>query len=249
MYNQIAHYYDLSHASLTADFDYLLTLAAQTQGELLELGCGTGRLLLPLAQAGYAITGVDSSSAMLAIARQKLAEEATAVQERVTLLESDMGTFGGNGRFSLALIPYNTLMHLTESQITAVLRHLRPRLQGTLFIDVANPFIVAQTPNDRFLTLEQLFTDPATGHTVAQQASNWLDEAEQQLQVTWLYDATPPQGGPIHRTIAQTTYHYYYPHQLEIALQDAGFRLLHLLGDYDQTPFDEDSERLLILAK
>src|SRR5690242_5009291 len=58
-------------------------------GTVLEIGCGTGRLTLPLARAGHVVTGVDLSPAMLARARSKLAAEPPEVRARVTLLEAD----------------------------------------------------------------------------------------------------------------------------------------------------------------
>lgn len=251
MYDQIARYYDLTHADLTADIDTILTLARQADGPVLELGCGSGRLLLPLARAGHMVTGVDNSAAMLALARIALQKEPLAVQNRVTLRQADMARLElDNGRFTLALIPYNTFLHLDSAQKTAALQQVKKHLvgNGRLFIDLINPFAMAATPNDHAISLENSFTDPETGHTVLQMASSHLDEARQQLQITWIYDATPPGGGPVHRIIATADYHYLFPHQIELLLRETGFRLIHLAGDYDQSPFDEESERLLVTA-
>ena len=74
-YDAIARYYDLSHQSLVEDIPFLLRVAAETGGPALELGCGSGRLLVPLARAGYAVTGVDNSPEMLARAELRLAGE------------------------------------------------------------------------------------------------------------------------------------------------------------------------------
>ena len=104
MYDLIAPYYDLTHAQLTADLGFVLSLASQAGGKVLELGCGTGRLLLPLARAGFTITGLDSSEAMLALAQQKLAQESEVIRGRVTLVSGDMADLSGCGRdFALVL--------------------------------------------------------------------------------------------------------------------------------------------------
>ena len=252
MYDTIAHYYDVTHADLREDIPFVLGLAAEAGGAVLELGCGSGRLLLPLARAGVAVTGVDNSARMVARARARVAGEATAVQSLITLVEGDMAalTLPETARFALAIVPYNTLLHLTPERTAALLRGVKGVLgeNGRLFIDLINPAAIANTPDDATLTLENCFTDPESGHTVLQLAANRLDEAEQTLHVTWIYDATPPGGGPIHRTITQGEYHYLYPHQLELLLQEAGFRLLTLAGDYDRSPYAEDSPRLLLLA-
>jgi SAM-dependent methyltransferase len=253
MYEKIARYYDLSHATLTADIGFVLTLASQANGPILELGCGTGRLLLPLARAGYTVTGLDNSPAMLAYAQRHLGHETEAVQHRVTLVEADMTTFtlaGQESHFALAILPYNTLMHLEPGQAPAVFQRIGRylRADGRLFIDLTNPFTVAQTVNDGALSLENSLVEPETGDIVLQMASNWLDDKEQVLRITWIYDTTPPTGGLIHRTVVQAAYHYLYPHQLELFLADAGFTLESLSGNYNQAPFSEESERMLILA-
>jgi ubiquinone/menaquinone biosynthesis C-methylase UbiE len=261
MYDQIAHYYDLTHADLTEDIDFILDLARQSNGPILELGCGSGRLLLPLARAEFTVTGVDNSMAMLARARAALQQEPQAVQNRVTLLQADMAQMElDNGRFALTIIPYNTFMHLDSAQKTAALKRVRRLMRGNgrsgngrLFIDLINPFAIADTPDDQDLVLENSFTDPQTGQFIQQLARNHLNEATQCLQITWVYDVSPtgeplPGDNPVQRTTVQTDYHYLFPHQIDLLLQETGFRLTDLSGDYDGSIFDEESERLLITA-
>ena len=260
MYNKIAHYYDLTHADLTEDIDYILELVGKTAVStssrqavsILELGCGSGRLLLPLARAGYQITGIDTATAMLARAQTQLNAESPAVQQRTTLLEADMTQFTAPvNSFDWAIMPYNTFMHLEPTQMGITLKKIAQSLRknGRLIIDLINPTALATTPNDRLLTLENTFTDPENGHIVVQQSSSELDEINQTLHITWLYDASPPEGGAIHRTVAQAAYHYLYPHQLELLLHDAGLRLLAITGSYDDDPYTEESDRLLILVE
>lgn len=252
MYNKIAHYYDLTHADLTEDIDYILTLVGKTAVSIIELGCGSGRLLLPLARAGHHLTGIDNSEAMLARARVQIATETDAVQQRITLIEADMTQIvTESASFDWAIMPYNTFMHLEPVQMSVALKKIARSLgvNGRLLIDLINPTAIASTPNDRLLTLENTFVDPENGRIVVQQSSSQLDEEKQTLHITWLYDASPPEGGAIHRTIAQAAYHYRYPHQLELLLHEAGFALLTISGDYDDSPYTEESERLLIVAR
>jgi len=152
--------------------------------------------------------------------------------------------------FGLIIIPYNTLLHLDTAQVVAALRQTRSYLgkNGRLFIDLANPVDLANTPEDALLSLENVLTDPETGELIVHLASNRLDTAVQTLHITWIYDVSAPDGGPVHRTVAQATYHYRYPHQLELLLQEAGYKLLHLWGNYDKSPYDEAGNRLLVLA-
>jgi SAM-dependent methyltransferase len=249
MYDQIARFYDLTHADLMDDIDFILNLAREAAGPILELGCGSGRLLLPLARAGFTITGMDNSAAMLARARAALQAEPLEVQARVTLLEADMTKLDvGNGRYPLILIPYNTFMHLDSVQKTAVLRRVKKYVTDRLFIDLINPFAVAATPDDDAPILENSLTDPQTGHTIQQMAQNQLDEDAQCLHITWIYEPIAPDNSPVQRTAVQADYHYLFPHQIDLLLQETGFRLTDISGDYDRSIFDEESERLLITA-
>ncbi len=252
MYDQIARFYDLTHANLTDDIPLLLKLAAGSDGPLLELGCGSGRLLLPLAQAGHTVTGLDLSAEMLARARARVGQLASGVQNRIILHQADMTDFAlpDAPQFGLAIVPYNTLFHLETAQVLAMLRRVKKVLggNGRLFIDIANPTHIANTPEDSLLSLENVLTDPETGELIVHLASNRLDTANQTLHITWIYDVSAPAGGPVQRTVAKGAYHYRYPHQLELLLQEAGYKLLHLWGDYDQSPYDETSDRLIVLA-
>lgn len=254
MYNEIARYYDLSHADLDNDVALVQSLAQEARGPALEVGCGTGRLLLPLARFTPVI-GLDNSAAMLALARDKVRALPTHQQDNVTLLEADMADFElsawAQGNVGLALISYNTFMHLETAAALQALAQIHQALaeNGRLFIDLANPFAIANTPDDPTLTLERTFLDPEQNQLVLQFASNQIDTDNQLLHVTWIYDATPPEGGPLHRTVAQMAYHYRLPHQIEMMLQESGFRLQQFAGDYDLSLFDEESSRLLVLAQ
>src|SRR5919107_2851644 len=86
-YAQLPELYDLEHAEFTEDIDLFLRLAEVVGDPILELGCGTGRVLGPLAAAGNRITGVDRSGPMLDRARSMLNAHAGALSERVTLIE------------------------------------------------------------------------------------------------------------------------------------------------------------------
>ena len=88
-------------------------MAAQALGgPLLELGCGTGRLTLPLARAGHRIVGIDTAPHMLARCRTKLEAEPGPVRDRVTLVEADMTSFDLNEGFAQIHCPFGSFHHL-----------------------------------------------------------------------------------------------------------------------------------------
>lgn len=250
-YSLIAPYYDLLHAGLTQDIGFALSLAARHPGRLLELGCGTGRLLLPLARAGHPILGLDNSLPMLELARRKLGAEPPAVQGRAGLAAADMTASAlAPAAFSLALVAYNTFLHLDRTAARAALRAISRQLQpgGRLLLDLANPYAVLQTPEDQLLSAEKIVTDHETGNVIVVMAANRLRPEDQELDISWLYDVSPVVGGPVARTVVQVTYHYYFPHEVELLLEQAGLQLEALYGNYNQSAFSEAAERLLVVA-
>jgi SAM-dependent methyltransferase len=252
MYQEIARYYDLLHGQLTEDIHFVAELAQETTGPVLELGCGTGRLLLPLARLGHRVVGVDNSEAMLAIAREKVAGESTVVQARVALQQGDVGDVRLDDRFGLALTAYNMVMHLAPADLTACLIGLRRRLKpgGALFIDVDNPAVTHDPGQDGLLLLERAVHDAERDEMVVLSVSSVGDGARQTRETIWLVDVSPCGGGPLKRMVARTTLHYYFAHQLAQQLEQAGFALLGQYGDYDKRPYQaDDSERLLLLAR
>lgn len=250
MYDRIARFYDLSHDRLTADIQFLRDLASASGDPILELGCGSGRLLLPLARSGFAITGVDNSAEMLARASVRLANEPPEIRDRVRLIPADMATLrlsADGGRFGLAFFGYNTFMHLDETQAGRVMRQLKPLLPpGSFFyIDVDNPLALAAAGDDPDFSLEEELYDPRTGETVRQYTAYETVPGHQAVDVTWVYEVATTGNNPIK---SRFRYHYLYPHQIDLMLGLVGLRLQALYGDYNRTPFHEDSDRLLVVA-
>src|SRR5438105_5152365 len=109
-YDRIAPFYDIEHAHFQEDVDLYLNFAELRGGPLLELACGSGRLLLPLAQAGYEVTGVDTSARMLDLARQRL--EAEGVISRCELVQQDMCALSLGKKFPMAFIALGSFGHI-----------------------------------------------------------------------------------------------------------------------------------------
>jgi SAM-dependent methyltransferase len=253
-YDHIARYYDLTHDHLTDDVPFMLAQAAEAGGPALEIGCGSGRLLVPLARAGYAVTGVDRSGEMLARAEARLAALPAEARARARLLRADARTLAlpAGEDYAFILFGYNTFMHLDEAAAGATLKRLRPLLRPSvrLLIDVANPMLLSQAADDPDFVLEDTLLDPAHGETVRHYTAYESIPGEQAVDVTWVYETRSDEGSddPT-RQRARFRYHYLYPHQYDLLLTLTGFRLSALYGDYDLSPFDEESERLLLIAE
>jgi SAM-dependent methyltransferase len=250
MYELLARYYDQLHQSLTEDIPLVLALAAESSGPILELGCGTGRLLLPLARAGHEVVGLDNSPEMLARARRHFALEAVSAAGKVTLVLGDALSLPEpvtGRRYGLILIPYNTLLHFSEREAAALLHQAARVLEphGRLFIDMASPFALAEQDDQTVPVLETTLRDEQTNALIEQWSRSHLDPEAQIMYVAWEFRNTAVAGKS---EAIDMAYHYYYPHQLELLLRQAGLRLSDLLGDYAREPFTEESERLLVLA-
>jgi SAM-dependent methyltransferase len=249
LYDLLARLYDLQYADFVDDLDFWLALAEETGGPVLELGSGTGRVMLPLARAGYRVAGVEQSAPMLDRARLRLGARPEMAQ-RAKLAQASMTDFNLGEQFALVLVPLNAFMHLlsTGEQMAALAcarRHLRPG--GRLAIDLPNPGD-AYAAEAASLTLERDFADESGTGRVLQFASTRLDRAAQLAYVTWFYDEVAADGA-VRRTVAPATFRYTFPAEAALLLDKAGLRLLHLYGDYDGSPFADGSARMIVVGQ
>jgi ubiquinone/menaquinone biosynthesis C-methylase UbiE len=251
MYDQIAEYYDWIHQSLTADLDLIVRLAAQNTGPILEMGCGTGRLLLPLARLGNVIVGVDNSKVMLSLAQSKIAKEQKAVQNRVELVYADMINFEISSNFGLILYSHNTLMHLNRHQLKRSLERSAQNCSpgGMVFLDIENPIQMIDPSEDDLVVLENVYIDEDKQKVVQQFSSSWIDQDSQSRHVTWMLDEFPAAGGSLQRSVVRFTMNYYYSHELIELLENLGLTISNQFGDYEGGAYGEDSDRLIIIAK
>jgi len=137
-----AEFYDILHSSYDADLNIYLDLAKQHGDPALELGCGTGRLLIPLAAAGHAVTGLDLSRDMLTKCQEKLDIEGEATAKRVSLVQGDIRRFELGRKFNLIIAACNTILHCTAVQdLLAVLARAREHLApgGVFAVDFSIP--------------------------------------------------------------------------------------------------------------
>ncbi|MGE5176537.1 MAG: class I SAM-dependent methyltransferase, partial [Hyphomicrobiales bacterium] len=128
--------------SFRGDVEYYRRKARESGGPVLELGAGTGRVTLAIAEAGVPIHALDASEAMLGALRSKLATRTPEVRSRVTVMAGDMRTFSVPERFPLIIIPFRTFLHnVTETDRAACLGRVREHLRpgGLLAFNVFHP--------------------------------------------------------------------------------------------------------------
>jgi len=247
-YHLLSRYYDLENADFTEDLEFWLNLVEDHGDPVLELGCGSGRVLLHLARRGHAVTGVDNSPEMLALleAKLKLASAQHLTTPPAYLLAS-LHDFQTPLRFKLAIMPFNTFMHLLtpEAQMAAltnIRQHLAPG--ATLALDMPNP-AEAYAAQEQGVMLERTFKDGE--RTVQQFSSVAVDRAAQLAHITWFYDAVSADGA-VQRTVVPLTLRYTFQYEMRLLLDRCGFSLAHLYGDYDCSPFADGAPRMLVVA-
>ena len=248
-YDQIARFYDIEHDGLTDDLLMYENLARRCGSPVLELGCGTGRVALHLARAGFQVTGLDTSKGMLALARHKLVR--AGLVDEVRLLEADLCDFALDQRFAMATLAINTFMHfLTVADQVRVLTNARGHLKpgGLLVIDLPRvDRSLLMEAGERFAVSEVL-TDPETGRPILKLVTATLDLATQTQHLMLVYDETD-KGGVVHRTTASFDVHCFFRYELELLLDRAGFDVEALYGSYDLDPYEDEGERMVCLAR
>ncbi|MGI8703827.1 MAG: class I SAM-dependent methyltransferase [Candidatus Limnocylindrales bacterium] len=233
-------------------------MAERVGGPVLELGVGSGRLAVPLADAGFAVTGVDADPQMLARAGRRWAEatkqdgpEWPAAGGSLDLVQADLLGLDLDARFGLAFIGLNTLLLLDEpARQAAALRvlahHLAPN--GRAVVDVWLPGVDDLAIYDGRTVLQWVRDDPDTGERVAKTSSADYDRATRVVELFTLFDAWPPEGGPLRRTARTDRLRLVGADELIGFARDAGLQVEQLAGDYDLTPFGPGSERVVLVA-
>ena len=232
------------------DRDFYLQEAIESGGPVLEIGCGTGRVLLPTARAGIPITGLDLSTHMLDVCRQNLNDEPRKVQEQVTLVEGDMRDFDLGETFKLVTTPFRPFQHLltAEDQLSCldcVRRHLVPR--GIFILDIFNPSLTALTAEDLGQEFEEKppFTTPEGIEVRRFHKVNARDYHNQILDVELIYYLTHPDGRE-ERIVHAFLMRYLFRFEAEHLLARAGFEILDLYADYSRAPHDTANRGELI---
>ena len=214
-YDRLGPSYDAWCRSVFEDIPFYVDLAVRSDGPVLELGVGSGRVAVPTALAGIAVVGVDTSPAMLELARRRA--EPHSVDLR--LVEADMRSLPELGRFGLVTIPFRALLHLSsDAERRAVLSAARERLrpEGVLAFDVFHPDAedIAET-HGRWLEREPGIWERATwdASTRRLELAVRTDDSEAAMDLWWLD-----------------------PADWRRLLAEAGFEQIHAYGWFDRSP-------------
>ena len=208
---------------------------------MLELGCGTGRVLVPIARSDIHIIGIDLSKHMLKICRERLQAEPEETQARAQIVEADMREFSLDRSFELVTIPFRPFQHLltVEDQISClecVNRHLVDG--GRLILDVFNPSLEALTRDNlgEELSEEGPF-EMADGRRVVRRHKIVERDLFNQINYVELIYYVTHTDGREERLVHAFPMRYLYRFEAEHLLERCGFEVVDIYADFDRSPY------------
>lgn len=241
--NSLPLYYHLHHYQHMEDLSFWLDLARQQGGELLELGCGTGRLLARFVEAGCRAVGLDIDYQMLAMLQRFWPN----TLDQPAIFQADMAHFHMDANFPLILLPCNTLSTLSQpvrwSTFACAAAHLSPH--GVFATSLPNPILLQEFSPVGDSEVEDFFLSPEDGEPV--QVSSAWKRAGDDFTVSWHYDHLFPDGR-VERSTIRTRHTLVKPDAYFEELDSLGLRVIDLYGDFDKSPFSPDASQLIILA-
>jgi SAM-dependent methyltransferase len=248
-----ARLYDLDLVEDPGDLDLYLALAARTGGPILELGCGTGRVAVPLAAAGHQVTAVDIDPAMLERARRRAAAAGAAVGGRIEFVEADMLGLDlqSAGSVRLANIAQNSLFLLAtraaqRESFATMARHLASG--GLAVVDIWLPDADDLARFDGRLILEYERRDPEANALVTKIAAAQHDASSGIVNLTSIYEEGE-QGASPARFVRRDALRLVSADELRDFAESAGLEVETLAGAYDLEPLGAGSERAIIVAR
>jgi len=240
-YNGFAEYY---HNHLIAvgrdDIRFYSELARSNGGAVLEIGCGTGRTLIPCAEAGAEITGLDLSEDMLSFCRKTIKAKSPEVRNRIKLVKADMTSFDLGRKFDLITTPFRPFQHLATiegqlSCLSSIHDHLAPG--GTFVLDIFDPDLGILADTQRALEFgeEPPFVLSDSREVLVTYRNPSVDPVSQVVHCEMIFSVKHP-GGREERLIQEFIMRYTFRWEAEHLLHRSGFKVKSVLGGYNSEP-------------
>jgi SAM-dependent methyltransferase len=255
LYTVSAKYYDEAYATAEdlRDLQFYLGMARRTGGPVLELACGTGRVLLPIAHQGLRIDGVDNSPAMLDQLQQKLAREPQHVRELAAISLGDLRSYRSERKYALVIIPFRPLqhMHTVEEQLAALNTaafHLAAG--GLLAFDVFYPRFQSLLAGVGEEKLELQWTRK-NGPTITVRRylrKQAIDKINQNFSAQFIYRTYRDNNLIKEETAPLKMSYYTYPHLRALFLL-AGLEIVEEYGSWEKAPLDNDSKEMVFVLQ
>ena len=235
------------------DLEFYVNLCRLANGKVLELGCGTGRVLIPAAVAGTDIVGLDLSPYMLAKCKEKLSAQPEAVRSRVRVLQGDMTDFHLEDRFSQVIIPFRPFQHLVDLEdqlgcLRCANAHLN--MGGRIAFDLFQVNFRKIADPGGMEEQEDLpeFELPDGRKLRRCNRITATHRSEQYNDVELIYYLTGTDG-MVQRLVQTFPFRYFFRYEVEHLLARCGFSILELHGDFDGLPLEENSPEMIFIAE
>jgi len=255
-YRQVsAKYYDEAYSAKEDldDLKFYFEKAKSSSGPVLELACGTGRILLPIAREGIAIHGVDISLPMIKVLQDRLRREPKDVQELVSVLRGDIRNFRSKQQYPLVIIPFRPLQHMytVEDQVAALETaafHLEA--EGQLVFDVFYPKFDNLTSKigEEFLELEWIPKSDPSKVIRRYLRKESLDKINQNFTATFIFRTYEGAKLVQEETEPLKMSYYTYPHLRALFLL-TGLEIVEEYGSFEKTPLDNDARQMIFVLK
>jgi len=215
---------------------------------VLELACGTGRLTIPIAQAGVEIVGLDLSPSMLAQARTK----AKAVGVEIEFVEGDCRSFELGRKFALIFMAFNSMQHLHDyASLAALFANVRKHLAegGRFIFDVFNPKIeiLARAAGER--RLEREYQDPDGRGKMAFEYSSIYDDAAQVSHIQCYFVRRGPNGEELDVREEELNLRSFFPQELDLLVRSQGFEIAEKFGNFERKPFASGDPKQVVVCR
>ncbi len=243
-YTPIADLYD-TFVQTDIDIPFFLQEARNTQGELLELMAGTGRVTLPLVEAGFQVTCVDNAPEMLTVLNEKLARRHLAADVRLM----DVRHLALDKHFHLIIIPFHASPEITDGAeqqraLTRIHQHLTDN--GRFICTLHNPTVRLRSVDGQLRLIANKMLPSRPGHRLLVWLHQSYDPASKLVTVMEFFEEYDDKALLIAKRCAEIRFHVLEKVTFEHLIRQVGFEVVQLYGDYSRAPFDEEQSPFMI---
>jgi SAM-dependent methyltransferase len=241
--------------SLHGDAEWYRRKAMESGGPVLELGAGTGRITIPIAEDGSSIYALDSDEGMRKALQLKVDILPEDLRKRIVLVDGDMRSFRLNQKFGLVIAPFRAFLHnLTPEDQKACLQsvydHLRPG--GRFAFNVFHPSLQYMSNHAGALAGVWRWTGEyklEDGSLLIRSEANYFDTVRQRVRSLHRYEQYGVDGYLKRVFLNRLELAYLYPADIRRLLEEIGFSKIEIAGGFDGRPFENDTDELVIEAE
>ncbi len=239
--------YDALFDPLDFDIPFWRDVARQAGGPVLEAGCGTGRILLRLIEAGVDADGFDASEPMI----ERLHAKARAGAWPASAVVADMRQFSFPRRYARVICAFNGFAHCetTRDQVRALgcfRAHLAPGGAAVIHMSYPGPKYWAEP--DGVPVLETETRIAATGHALQLWDTRFKDPVGQRQRSEVEVREVGEDGRVVASHRSETSQRWVYRFELELLFQAAGFSRWEILGGFDGKPLNDPEDQMIAWA-